>query len=78
MTSQRDSFAAGFGIRADGHDPGIIFSELSEAQHGARALTACGFKHVVIFDRVTGSVVEKGRAGPATDAAREPVWRNAG
>ncbi len=49
---------SGFGIRVDGRDPGVNFSSVSDAARDANTLSALGYKSVVVFDRLSGRVVE--------------------
>ena len=55
----------GFGIRVSGHDTGITFPTLRDAEDGADRLFAHGYKQVEIFRRMTEQV----RLRPSTEAA---------
>lgn len=57
--------AVGFGIRVDGRDAGISFSSVADAEGGAQRLSAQGYKHVDIFERMSGRIVEYVSPRPA-------------
>ena len=55
----------GFGIRVNGHDAGITFPTLHDAEEGTDRLFAHGYKQVEIFRRMA----EQARLKPSTEAA---------
>ena len=55
----------GFGIRVGGHDTGITYPTLRDAEDGADRLFAHGYKQVEIFRRMT----DQARLKSATEAA---------
>lgn len=55
----------GFGIRVGGHDTGITYPTVHDAEEGADRLFAHGYKQIEIFRRMT----ELARLKSATAAA---------
>jgi hypothetical protein len=67
MTISSKPESSGFGVRVDGRDAGISFAKYADAEGAANRLFADGYRHIEIFDRPSGRVIEQ--VGPSRATA---------